>query len=267
MSDPLLAEPDLANHLGYIFAEEDALKNHLSGITVPERPDSAKRIPVGVWFRYPEGETQIRYPFITIDLLSAEPNYELWTSTYFEDPEKVYRPDFSPTLPTPPDGWARQAYNVPNFLSFRLVWQISHFARSALHDRYLTSIFTTDIIPPRPFFVYVAADDTMRRVEVLQRATNDSVETTESGTKRIFRKVMTVSMLAEIPQVRLASDAAVYRALRVLIPVVALEEFDSYYAAILDGHSDPLNEFSTQERADEGEFFHVWHEGHDVSAP
>ena len=35
---PLLAEPDLDTHRGFILAEEQSLKDHLSGITVPAVP-------------------------------------------------------------------------------------------------------------------------------------------------------------------------------------------------------------------------------------
>ena len=57
------------------------------------------RIPVKVWYRYPEGERQIDYPFICIDFLSAEPAFDLFHSDHMEDAERAYRPSFSPTSP------------------------------------------------------------------------------------------------------------------------------------------------------------------------
>ena len=102
---------------------------------VPTRPGSRATTQVGVWFRYPEGERQIAYPFITIDLLTVEPDYDLFTSTFIQDPTDLYQPSFSPHLP--PMDWGHRGYKVREYLAMRLVWQVSAFARSALHDRYL----------------------------------------------------------------------------------------------------------------------------------
>ena len=49
---------------GFLLAEDEALKQHLSGITVTD--DRNEHRPVKVFFRYPEGETEKHYPFITI---------------------------------------------------------------------------------------------------------------------------------------------------------------------------------------------------------
>jgi hypothetical protein len=144
----------------------------------------------------------------------------------------------------------------------RLVWQVSHFSRNALHDRYLTSIFMTDVLPYRPFFI-TSIDGVARRTDRIGFQAADSIETTESGTKRIFRKIYTVSMLTEIPQNSFSDPDgyAKYLALRVLIPVVDRAKFDHYFKTILDGHPDPMSEFTKQEREDAGEYFHVAHEG------
>jgi hypothetical protein len=263
---PLKAEPNLAQHLGFILAEEDCLKQHLSGIKVPTRPNDNDNgndfTEVAVWFRFPEGERQIKYPFITIDLLSAEPAYDLFHSDHYMRTEDLYQPSFSPSLPAPSGGWARMDYNVWNFQPFRLMWQVTHHARSALHDRYLTSIFMTDVLPVRPFHLQVPADEVWRRVERVGMLSANLPETTESGTKRIFRKIYTVTMLTEIPQQSLASSE-VYRTLRVLIPVVDRDRFDQYFEEILGvpPNLDPMNEFTREERENAGEHFHVWHEG------
>ena len=129
--DPLLAEPNLDTHRGFILAEEEALKKHLDGITVPAVPAKtppAPRVKVGVWFRWPEGERQIKYPFITIDLLSAEPAFDLFHSDYgpqIDTPERpLYRPSVSPGLPPPLPG--TPGWYVKSFLPFRLMFQVSH---------------------------------------------------------------------------------------------------------------------------------------------
>ena len=232
----LVNPPSLTAHTGFMMAEDDALKNYLTGIMVPD-PQGGPDVEVGVWFRWPTSERQIKYPFITIDSIAAEPEYSLFHSEHFYDTRGLYRPSVSPLLPEPPGGWATQDWSIRNFLPFNLVYQVSVFTRSNLHDRYLRSIFITDIIPPRPFWIGVDADMTWRRTELTGYATQDRVETSESGTKRIFRKVYTLSMLAEVPQEKIL-DSWFYRVFRVYL--------------------------SVKDRQMVEEFFHIAHEGVEV---
>jgi hypothetical protein len=109
-------------------------------------------------------------------------------------------------------------------------------------------------------------DETWRRTEFVQAAASDLSETTESGTKRIFRKVYTIQMMAEIPQDRIL-DSWAYKALRVLIPVVDRDMFDQYYNTIIKGHSTPLETFTQSQRDAQGEYFHIVHEGEEVPQP
>jgi len=265
-SRPFRDEPDIYTHEGFLLSEDKLMLDHLSGITVPMRESTDPPTPVGVWFRWPEGERQIKYPFMTIDLLQAEPAFDLFHSDHREPAVHLYRPSVSPELPEPPDGWGAQGYSIRNYLPFRLMYQVTVHARSALHDRYLQSIFKTDVFPVRPFWIWNPMDETWRRTELLQATASDLSETTESGTKRIFRKVYTVSMLAEVPQDRII-DSYVYKALRVFIPVVDLAWFDDYYHQILKNQPTPLSTFTQQERADAGEWLHIVHEGMEVPTP
>lgn len=260
---PLRDEPNIWTHQGFLFAEDKALKDHLSGITVPGREVTTPRTEVGVWFRWPEGERQIRYPFITIDLLQADPAFDLFTSDHWEPTTDLYRPSYAPTLPAPPGGYVTQAWAIRNYLPFRLMYQVSVHSRNALHDRYLQSIFRSDAFPPRPFWIWCDVDETWRRTEVTQAANANLSETTESGTKRIFRMVYTLNMLAEVPQDRIL-DSWTYKVLRTLIPVTSIEEFDDYYTNVLKGVTDPIGSFTATERMGEGEYFHVAHEGREV---
>jgi len=256
-------EPDVWSHKGFLLAEDEMMKTHLSGIKVPGRDITSPTTEVGVWFRWPEGERQIRYPFITIDLLQADPAFDLFTSDYYPDSAGRYRPSVSPTLPSPPGGWGLQDYAARNYLPFRLMYQVAVHSRNALHDRYLQSIFKTDVFPVRPFWIQCPADQVWRRTELTQTAASDLSETTESGTKRIFRKVYTVNVLGEVPQDRI-EDSWVYKALRVFIPVVSLAQFDSYYNTFLDNQPDPASDFTEQERVDGGELAHIYHQGRDM---
>jgi hypothetical protein len=233
---PLIAEPDIYEHVGFMLAEDEALKSYLTGIEVPGMKPTDPKVKVGVWFRWPEGERQIKYPFITIDSITAEPAYELFHSNHQEplvdrDGSNMYRPSFSPTLPPPSGGWGVMGYSILNFLPFRLVYQVNVYSRFNLHDRYLRSIFATDVFPQRPFWIGVDADQTWRRTEQIGYAATDTSETNESGTKRIFRKVYTVSMLAEVPQTRL-TESEFYRVFRVFLSIKDRETMDELYATI-----------------------------------
>jgi hypothetical protein len=197
MNALLVGSPDMATHSGFILAEDEALKKYLSGMSVPTRPGDTSTTDVGVWFRYPESERSIKYPFITLDLLNVAPAFDLWTSDYIQNPENLYRPSVSPSVPDPDQGMGLE---IRNYLAFRLTYQVSVHCRSSLHDRFLMSRFFTDVFPPRPFWLGVDTDNTWRRTELLDMAQSDLTETTESGNKRIFRKVYTISMLSEVPQ-------------------------------------------------------------------
>jgi len=240
---PLLNAPDMMGHKGFLLAEDEALKTYLTGIQVPKssnEPDVMVDVPV--WYRWPVGERQIKYPFITIDSLSAEPAFELFHSdhrTTVPPSEKDwYVPDKTPLMPQPPGGWQTQQYGILNYLPFRLLYQVTHFARTNLHDRYLRSIFMTDVFPVRPFWIACDADQTWRRTEQVGFAAADESETSESGTKRIFRKIYTVSMLAEIPQERL-EDSVFYKVFRVWIRATDRQGLDEYFQVAHEGHEVP----------------------------
>jgi len=59
----------LANRIGFLLAEDQALKVKLSGIQLSDDRDATR--DVQVFFRYPEGETEKKYPFITLELMDV----------------------------------------------------------------------------------------------------------------------------------------------------------------------------------------------------
>lgn len=244
---PFVGEPDLASHTGFLLAEDQALHRYLENLQVPKRPGSNEMQNVGVWFRFPEGERQIAYPFITINFVDAAPAYELWTSEYVVDPVDLYVPDKRPTLPAPN---TNMNYSIRPYLAFNVGYQVTVHSRSHLHDRYLASLFMTDIFPPRPFWMGVDADNTWRRVELVDFAQQDVPETTESGNKRIFRKIYTVTMLAEVPQERLAQ---VWQVLRVFVGLVDRQRVEDYAANVLGVYLDLPDSVPDEVRRGHGE--------------
>lgn len=257
---PFVGQPDALLHTGFLLAEDDAVHRYLENIKVPKRPDKDDMEKVGVWFRFPEGERQIRYPFITIDLVDVAPAYDLWTSEYWVNPVGLYRPDVSPTLPEPNTD---MGYSIRPYLAFNIAYQITVHCRSHLHDRYLSSLFFTDILPPRPFWIGVDADNTWRRCDLLDYAQQDVPETTESGTKRIFRKMYTIGLLAEIPQDRLEQ---VWKVLRVFVSITDRAHVDDYVANILSTHVSPDLTVPDEERQQHGELIYYVNENTAVGA-
>lgn len=208
-----IGQPDLETHYGFILAEDDAIKRAFSGILVPDKDGNLSEVPV--WFRMPEGERRQTYPFITIDLIGVNPNYKLWRSVFnvdptndvvFESPTDMTPGSYIPDITNDPLAYVQEetpdavAVHLDPHIPMELLYQVTCHARSALHDRYLASRFMTDVVIPRPFWIGVDADATWRRCELLQLTQADTMETTESGSKRIFRKVYTISMEAEVPQ-------------------------------------------------------------------
>ena len=57
----------MPNRAGFLLAEDQALKAKFSGIQLVDDRDTTR--DVQVFFRYPEGETEKKYPFITLEML------------------------------------------------------------------------------------------------------------------------------------------------------------------------------------------------------
>lgn len=199
-----LADPDPIESLGFILAEEKALKRHLSGHTVPDRRGNLVEVPVR--YRWAGSEDRRTYPFILVDLIAVSPDYTRFTSVYdlgqaqaiFEDwetgaeREGMYKPSESPDVD--PD---KVGFRTDNYHPYKLTFQVQHVTRSVLHDRYLQGRFLTDLFPPRQWFIGVGADSTWRRCELLEWANLDAMETSEAD-KVEYRKAYTISMEAEI---------------------------------------------------------------------
>lgn len=257
---PFVGEPDSLAHTGFLLAEDQALHRYLQNLKVPKRPDNDEMQKVGVWFRFPEGERAIVYPFITINMIDVAPAYDLWTSEYVVDPVGLYRPSVSPSLPEPN---TNMGYSIRPYLAFDITYQITVHSRSNLHDRYLASLFFTDIFPPRPFWMGVDADNTWRRTELLDFAQQDIPETTESGTKRIFRKIYTISMMAEVPQDRLVQ---VWKVLRVFVAITDRAYVDDYLENVLKPHVSPDLTVYDEERQANGELTYYVNDFAEVDA-
>ena len=194
---------------GFLLAEDAAIKNRFSAITVTD--DRKEERPVKVFFRYPEGETERQYPFITIEMIDlvhdttrqqSEHYYyyakgdsaSATTGRYIDYYPSIYDAqglsDLDPGV---------HFFRIDSFVPVTLVYQISTFARSAMHDRQLTSKILRRVMPFRRGFIDIPEDGTIRRFDLAGWASADLLDQEAGFKKRIFRKVFTVQMSAEIP--------------------------------------------------------------------
>ena len=78
------------------------------------------------------------------------------------------------------------------------MYQVSTYCRTALHDRQITARLLQRVVPFRYNSIRIQADDTTRRFDLLDWTNADLLDQESGFRKRIFRKVYTLKMSAEI---------------------------------------------------------------------
>lgn len=191
---------------GFLFAEDEALKLRFSNLTVSD--DRSGERPVQVFFRYPDSETERTYPFITIEMIdivharnrqhSVVDQYGYREGDDWGDKPSAltYYPSVSSTITVPDEV---EYLKTTEFVPVDILYQVSTFTRSALHDRQLSSKMLYDIVPFRYNSIYIPADGTSRRLDLMDWTSADLLDPETAYKKRIFRKVYTLQMTAEIP--------------------------------------------------------------------
>ena len=193
---------------GFLLAEDAAIKRRLSNISVSD-DRQATRV-AKVFFRYPETETERDYPFITIEHvgLSHDRSRQHSEQTYYfsTSASASLNPTFIDYFPSETDraGMISELGNqnylrTDSFVPLTLMYQISTYARSALHDRQLTSKILRRVLPFRRGFIEIPEDGTIRRFELTGWGNSDLLDGEAAYRKRIFRKVYTIQMSAEMP--------------------------------------------------------------------
>lgn len=200
---------------GFLLAEDEAIKKRLTGLTVTDDRDASR--DVQVFFRYPEGETERHYPFITIEMIDLiharnRQHSELELS-YYNTAGGASAPANWQKAPNALTYWPSESSNFSQFANknsfpilstnefvpIDLVYQISTYTRTALHDRQMTSLMLRKVFPFRRGSIHVDADNTDRRLELLDWTTADLLDAEAGYRKRIFRKIYTLQMGAELP--------------------------------------------------------------------
>ena len=193
---------------GFLLAEDAAIKRRLSNISVTD-DRQATRV-AKVFFRYPEAETERDYPFITIEHVGLSHDRSRQHSEqvyYFSTSSSAsLSPCFIDYYPSELDraGMVSELGNTnylrtDSFVPVTLMYQISTYARSALHDRQLTAKILRRVMPFRRGSIEIPEDGTIRRFELMGWGNSDLLDGEAAYRKRIFRKVYTIQMSAEIP--------------------------------------------------------------------
>jgi len=195
---------------GFILAEDAAIKHWFSKLTVTDDREIAR--PLKIFFRYPDNETERVYPFATLELIDIvhavsrqHSEVTLYGSTstaasaqHVGPNTLTYVPSTSPNL----TGYAAQGavMQTEEFMPVDLLYQVSTFTRSALHDRQLISQIMQNLARFRSTYISVPEDGTIRRLQLLDWITADLLDPEAGYRKRIFRKIYTIQMSAEMRQ-------------------------------------------------------------------
>ena len=109
----------------FILREDEALKNHLQGMSVADLKSQSR--PVKVWYGYPDVEVrQQEYPYLVIELYDIQPANDRQSSGFWID--NTYRGFNQPAQ----DG-ATYSYYAPT--TYDLFYQVSSYARNPRHDQ------------------------------------------------------------------------------------------------------------------------------------
>lgn len=211
----------------FLLAEDAALKAHFKDITVEDDRNAAR--PVKIFFRYPEAETEREYPFITIEMIDISHSRDRQhsevvlfggtgtnASVFDGRPNQLsYWPSTSASLN--PYSSIGEYVQTDEFIPVDLTYQVSTYCRTALHDRQMSSQMLHYVTRFRYGFIHIPEDNSIRRLDLLDWVTADLLDPEAGYRKRIFRKVYTLRMNAELTAMDLIE---VKRALTVTTDII-----------------------------------------------
>lgn len=195
---------------GFIFAESAALKHRLLSTFATDKTANEKAVQV--FYRWPEGNTEKHFPFITIDLVDiayapdrqeSEREYRYYVNDptgprsnkhYFID--TMDQDDLAAHAAGSSDGYLVEDQVVP----VDLIFQVTTHARNPINDIQLTTLLLWRVFPMRRGFIEIPEDGTQRRCDLLDWRPINVLDQEAAYNKSIFRKAFTVSINSEIPQ-------------------------------------------------------------------
>lgn len=208
---------------GFTLAEDAALKARLQTVYVSD--DRNQQRPAKVFFRYPDGETEKSYPFITLELINinharyrqhSEVDYYYSNDATVPQSDRARHNKYVDYFPSEYDtdglneiaGSSGYIHMEP-FVPVDLTYQVTTYCRSQRHDRQITAALLRYVFPLRRGFIEIPEDGTIRRCDLLNWRQADLLDQEAGYNKRIFRKVFTVQINSEIPQSDIGSVARV----------------------------------------------------------
>ena len=220
---------------GFLLAEDAAIKNRFSGLHVSDDRQGSR--PVQVFFRYPESETERSYPFVTIEMIDivharnrqhsevsleyAKVGTPLHEKSLTRPNALKYFPDRISNMENVTGALSSDFITTNEFVPVDILYQVSTFTRSALHDRQLSSQMLSTIVPFRKGFIDVPEDGTIRRFDLLDWTTADLLDSEAGYRKRIFRKIYTLQMSAEIPSTDMYGFQKVSSVITTITPITS----------------------------------------------
>jgi len=218
---------------GFLLAEDAAVKTRFSNLTVSD--DRNQERQVQVFFRYPEGETEKAYPFITVEMIgmSHDTRRQLSETTYYysnsasasNSPAYVnYYPSELKASELAAMVTNTTGLKVHSFIPVTLVYQVTTYTRTALHDRQLSSKILRRVVPFRQGFIEIPEDGTIRRFDLMSWNPSDLLDREAGYRKRIFRKVFTIQMNAEIAD----TDLTVFKKVASVTGSLSVDNTDSF---------------------------------------
>lgn len=183
----------------FLIDEDDALKQKLSGLSVPNYSDG-RNIQVPVYFRFPDPEVQDRkFPHIAIDLveIAFDPTRAHRSGVHFPGGMNLIN------QATPVYGFIPVADDYP--LPWKLVYQLAAYSRQPRHDRALTS-WLIGLFPEQFGILDMTVQDgTVRRADLISIVRRDTIDATN---KRLYRNIFTVAVSSEryVHEIQLAQE-------------------------------------------------------------
>lgn len=176
--------------MAFLYAEDEALKAKLQGLTVSDVNNTTRAVPV--WFRYPEVEARnITYPCIIIERLGYERDSEREHRGYIQ---LGYSPDGFPNLADPTNLTTNLYTDFP--IPYLINYAVVVMARNILHDLQVnTALTAVNKLPARFGYLEIPEDGTIRRLDLVGGPDNmDAIE----NNKRIFRKSYSIHVSTEL---------------------------------------------------------------------
>lgn len=170
---------------GFLLAEDAAVKSRFSNVSVSDDRDGER--VAKVFFRYPEGEKEKEYPFITVENVGLSHNRALQHSEqqyYYSTSSSAslsatyinYFPSEMTSTGLDAQMGANFYLRMDSFVPVTLIYQVATYARSALHDRQLTAKILRRVAPFRRGFIEVPEDGTIRRFDLISWNNSDLLD-------------------------------------------------------------------------------------------